>query len=260
MHLVPNRIFLRVELARGGLHRYLVTGSATVVSRSSQHLEHPNTNRKTNHYMDRVMNHKSVCILDYGSGNALSVFNILTYLGYDTKLSNSPDDLKESSHIVLPGVGAFGASMEKINNRIPLDVLEEEVLQNKKPFLGICVGMQVLADTGKEFGEHQGLGWIPGSVEILDSKDLPLPHIGWNNIEIKQSSVLLENLKDYRDFYFLHSYTFHPKDEENVIAQTEYGSTFNCLIGKDNIFGIQFHPEKSQKAGQLVLKNFMERV
>lgn len=206
------------------------------------------------------MEDKSVCILNYGSGNVQSVFNMLSYLGYNTIISNDPEIIRTSSHIILPGVGAFGASMDKIKSMIPIDILEEEVLVNKKPFLGICVGMQVLANKGFEFGEHEGLGWIRGEVRKIDSKDLPLPHIGWNNIDIVQDSPLFTNLKEYRDFYFVHSYIFEVEDEEHVVAQTDYGSTFNCLIKKDNIYGIQFHPEKSQKAGQLILKNFMDSI
>ena len=113
------------------------------------------------------MKNKKVCILDYGSGNVGSLLNLLKYLNYNAKVSNDPAYIKESSHIILPGVGAFGASMNKIKNKIPLDILEQEVQKNKKPFLGICVGMQVLANKGFEFGEHVGLGWIKGRVVII---------------------------------------------------------------------------------------------
>ena len=206
------------------------------------------------------MNNKSVCLLDYGSGNVKSVYNILHYLGYNVKVSNSSEDIKNSSHIILPGVGAFGASMKKIMNTIPLDVLENEVLRKGKPFLGICVGMQVLADKGFEFGEHKGFGWVPGVVNKIDSKVFPTLHIGWNEIDIKKNTPLLKGLNDNKDFYFVHSYVFDVKDENFIIAQTEYGSNFTSVLSKDNIFGIQFHPEKSQKAGQLIFKNFMENI
>ena len=206
------------------------------------------------------MNNKSVCLLDYGSGNVKSVYNILNYLGYNVKVSNSSEDIKNSSHIILPGVGAFGASMKKIMNAIPFDVLENEVLHKGKPFLGICVGMQVLADKGFEFGEHKGFGWVPGVVNKIDSKDFPTLHIGWNEIDIKKNTPLLKGLNDNKDFYFVHSYVFDVKDENHIIAQTEYGSNFTSVLSKDNIFGIQFHPEKSQKVGQLIFKNFMENI
>lgn len=206
------------------------------------------------------MNNKSICLLDYGSGNVKSVYNILDFLGYNVKITNSSDDIKNSTHIILPGVGAFGASMKKIMDTIPFDVLENEVLYNGKPFLGICVGMQVLADKGFEFGKHKGFGWIPGTVDKIDSKGLPSLHIGWNNIEVKRENPILKGLKDNKDFYFVHSYVFDAQDKECIVAQTEYGSVFNSIVSKDNILGIQFHPEKSQKAGQLIFKNFIENL
>lgn len=206
------------------------------------------------------MGNKSVCLLNYGSGNVKSVFNILAFLGYDVKISNKAEDIKNSSHIILPGVGAFGASIEKIMKTIPFDVLENEVLQKGKPFLGICVGMQVLADKGFEFGEHKGFGWISGTVDKIDSKELPSLHIGWNDISVKKDTPLLKGLNDLNDFYFVHSYVFDVNDKDCIVAQTEYGSTFTSMLAKNNIFGIQFHPEKSQKAGQLIFKNFVENI
>ena len=204
------------------------------------------------------MNSKSVCLLDYGSGNVKSVYNIISYLGYNVKISNSEKDIKNSTHIILPGVGAFGASMKKIKNTIPFDVLENEVIKKGKPFLGICVGMQVLADKGLEFGEHKGFGWIPGIVNKLDTKDLPTLHIGWNEINVTKEIPLLKGLNENKDFYFVHSYVFNTKNQDCIVAQTEYGINFTSILLKDNIIGIQFHPEKSQKAGQLIFKNFIE--
>lgn len=205
------------------------------------------------------MGKNKICILDYGSGNVGSVYNILlTIVQSDDKVlvSNKPKDMRSSTHIILPGVGAFGASMEKIKRKIDLEILEREILKTKKPFLGICVGMQILADVGHEFGEHRGLGWIEGEVRKLEADDLPLPHIGWNNIEVVNNSSLLEGLNKNQDFYFVHSYIFKEKNRENVVAKTEYGEKFNSVIAKDNIFGVQFHPEKSQRAGKLLLNNF----
>ena len=144
-----------------------------------------------------TMGNKSVCILNYGSGNVKSVFNVLNFLGYSPQISNDSDKIKNSSHIILPGVGAFGASMQKIMTRIPYDILEQEVVQKGKPFLGICVGLQVLADKGLEFGEHNGFGWIPGIVDKIETKNLPLPHIGWNYIIIKKDipdMVYIQNI------------------------------------------------------------------
>lgn len=203
------------------------------------------------------MNQK-VCILNYGSGNVKSVYNMLLSLSKDVVISNKADDICNASHIILPGVGAFGASMDKIKNKIPLKILEDNILNKKKPFLGICVGMQVLSQKGYEFGEHAGLAWIAGRVERLDSHELPLPHIGWNNIEIVNSSALLQDLKDNQDFYFVHSFVFKALNPENIIAQTEYGEKFISIINQDNIYGVQFHPEKSQKAGKLLMSNFLK--
>lgn len=203
------------------------------------------------------MNNK-VCILNYGSGNVKSVFNILSNLSDNVKISNQVEDIRNSTHIVLPGVGAFGSSMEKIKKNIPLKELTHQVIENKKPFLGICVGMQVLADKGFEFGEHQGLGWISGTVDKLDSGNLPLPHIGWNNINTINPNPLLQGLNDNQDFYFVHSYVFKNANNQNIVAQTDYGQSFSSIICQDNIYGVQFHPEKSQTAGKLLLKNFLE--
>lgn len=198
-----------------------------------------------------------ICILDYGSGNVGSVFNILKFLGYEAKISNKKTDIKSASHLILPGVGAFKASMEKITEKIPIEVLEKEVLNNGKPFLGICVGMQVLADNGYEGGDCSGLGWISGEVKKINSSNLALPHMGWNNIDIRKNTVIFNNFKNISDFYFVHSYAFYEDDEENVLAKVEYGSEINAVINKDNIYGFQFHPEKSQRAGQLIIKNFL---
>jgi glutamine amidotransferase len=198
-----------------------------------------------------------VCILDYGSGNVRSVSNLITHLGYEGVVSNQPDDITQATHLILPGVGAFGAAMKKIREKLPLELLEQEVLTDSKPFLGICVGMQVLADVGHEFGKHAGLGWIPGEVRGLDSRGEVLPHIGWNDIILQNPCPLLEGLGEVLDFYFVHSYAFTPQSEDCVMATTEYGIKFPAMIQRDNLYGVQFHPEKSQKAGQRLVMNFL---
>lgn len=205
------------------------------------------------------MNSKSICILDYGSGNVKSVYNIVTHLGYKAKISNFKKDIIDSSHIILPGVGSFGSSMEKISKSIPFNTLENQVLGKKKPFLGICVGMQVLADKGFEFGEHKGFGWISGEVKKIKIKKMPSIHIGWNNIIIRKDSNFLKGLEEINDFYFVHSYCFEQStnSKDYVLAETQYEDHFTSIIQKDNIFGVQFHPEKSQIAGQIILKNFI---
>lgn len=200
---------------------------------------------------------KPICILDYGSGNVRSVYNMMSLLSQDVVISNKPSDLQAASHLILPGVGAFGSSMEKIKEKIPLDLLEELVVTKKKPFLGICVGMQVLANKGYEFGEHEGLGWIPGETKHLEVNDLPLPHVGWNTVSVKKETPLLPETKEDIHFYFVHSYAFSPTDKKTITGITEYGESFCSMVQKDNIMGVQFHPEKSQQAGQILLKNFI---
>ena len=202
------------------------------------------------------MKNAKVCVLDYGSGNVASVYNLINRLGYDIKVSNKVEDIKKSSHLILPGVGAFGSSVEKIKNNISIELLSDEVKVKKKPFLGICVGMQVLAEKGLEFGTHEGLGWIEGTVEKINAK--VLPHIGWNNIEIKKNSPIFSNIKNASDFYFVNSYAFKVKDNNFIIAETTYENTFCSAVQKENIFGVQFHPEKSQKVGQDIIENFLK--
>ena len=202
------------------------------------------------------MKNAKVCVLDYGSGNVASVYNLINRLGYDIKVSNKPEDIKKSSHLILPGVGAFGASIEKIKNNISIELLSDEVKVKKKPFLGICVGMQVLAEKGLEFGSHEGLGWIEGTVEKINAK--VLPHVGWNNIEMKKNSPIFSNIKNASDFYFVNSYAFKVKDNNFIIAETTYENKFCSAVQKENIFGVQFHPEKSQKVGQDIIENFLK--
>ena len=196
-----------------------------------------------------------VCVLDYGSGNVASVYNLIKFLNYECMVSNEPKIIETSTHLILPGVGAFGASMEKIKKRLPIEILENQVLKKKKPFLGICVGMQVMTEIGEEFGRHQGLGWIKGKVVKIKSKILP--HIGWNNVVIKKSSKIFTGLNEHKDFYFVNSFHCNLNDKNLVIAETEYEEIFCSAFQKENIIGVQFHPEKSQKTGQILIKNFL---
>ena len=197
-----------------------------------------------------------VCILDYGSGNVKSVYNLISFLGYQVIISNKIIEIESATHLILPGVGSFGTAMNKINKRIPIKELQSEVYVKKKPFMGICVGMQVLAEKGFEHGEHEGLGWIPGTVEKLKVNTLTLPHIGWNNVTLNNNSVLFNGLHEINDFYFLHSYSIYT-DSSYVLTETNYEKDFCSAVQKDNIFGVQFHPEKSQKAGQKLIQNFL---
>lgn len=198
-----------------------------------------------------------ICVLNYGSGNVGSVFNVLKFLGHDVVVSNDKKDITNASHLILPGVGAFASSMIKIKKNIPMDVLSDVVLSDGKPFLGICVGMQVLADRGDEGGDSAGLGWIPGCIRRINANKVPLPHIGWNDVVVNQDTCLFKGLEKINDFYFVHSYCFHDVSEENVLATVDYESAVVAAVNKDNIYGVQFHPEKSQRAGQLLLNNFL---
>jgi glutamine amidotransferase len=197
-----------------------------------------------------------VCILDYGSGNVKSVANLLEYLKVEHAVSNSESCIAAATHLILPGVGAFGGAMRMIRERVPLESVTAAVHTDHKPFLGICVGMQVLAESGEEFGSHQGLGWIPGSVRRFHDCGLPIPHIGWNEVRRTSADPLLGE-HQAMDFYFVHSYLFDARDPASVAASTTYGETFPSVIRRDNIVGVQFHPEKSQKAGMLLLSNFL---
>lgn len=200
---------------------------------------------------------KQVLILDYGSGNVKSVFNICKYVEKDTLISNNIEDIKNCSHIILPGVGSYKASMNKIKKNLPLEEIMNQIINKKKPILGICVGMQVFANVGYEFEKCNGLGLIDGSVKKLETNKYPLPNIGWNNIKVERDNILFKRLEEDNSFYFVHSFAFIPKNDDNIIASSFYEKKFVCAIQKGNIFGVQFHPEKSQKSGIQLLKNFI---
>jgi len=161
---------------------------------------------------------------------------------------------------VLPGVGAFGQGMRNVEAKGLRKVLEEEVMGKKKPFLGICLGLQLMAEKGYEHEECAGLGWIKGEVQKLDveKQGLKVPHIGWNNLDIKKESRLLKNIKPDADFYFVHSYQLHSSHTEDIVATTTYGEEITAVIEHENMFAVQFHPEKSQEAGLTLLQNFVQ--
>jgi glutamine amidotransferase len=197
-----------------------------------------------------------ICILDYGSGNVKSVYNAFKHIGMNVLISNDEKIIVDSTHLVLPGVGAFNASMKKILRSLPMELIEVEVLKRNKPFLGICVGMQVLSEFGLEFGKTNGLGWLDGHVRKIVSKTEVLPHVGWNQLNFEGQNVLLNGISQKSYFYFVHSYVLSNINPSELIATSEYGELFPSVIQKQNVFGVQFHPEKSQKSGLKLLSNF----
>lgn len=200
-------------------------------------------------------------LIDYGVGNIRAFANIYKQLDVPHKIASSVEDLEGCTKVVLPGVGAFDHAMEKLHQSGMKEKLDELVLEKKMPVVGICVGMQMLAKRSDE-GTSEGLGWIDGEVKKFDVSKIQyathLPHMGWNDIVPTKESPILKGLEKDAKFYFLHSYYFSCNKEQNAIASTEYGVDFTCAVNNENIFGVQFHPEKSHHFGITLLKNFSE--
>lgn len=201
----------------------------------------------------------SVLIIDYGMGNLGSVKRAFEECGANAFLSTDPKELSEASHIVLPGVGAFSDGMKHLNENGWVAPLKKTLLEDKIPLLGICLGMQLLAETGTEGGETKGLGLIEGEILKLEPThpDERIPHIGWNEVTPKNNHTIFQDIQPRTDFYFVHSFHFKTKNPENIIATTPYCNEFVSAVRKDNIFGTQFHPEKSSKPGFQLIKNFL---
>lgn len=200
-----------------------------------------------------------IVIIDYGMGNLQSVFNAFKNLGFDAKISDNPGDIKCADRVVLPGVGAFKDCLEGVVNGGFKDEIFEFV-RKERPFLGICVGMQLLFEKSFEFGEHQGFGFFRGDIKrfpqsVLDEGN-KIPHMGWNNVKIVKMHPILKELEDESFLYFVHSY--YAPVLEDTILRCHYGVDFSAAVAKDNIMGVQFHPEKSQSLGLMILKNFGE--
>jgi len=201
-----------------------------------------------------------ITVVDYGMGNLRSVRNAVAHLGKEARVSSSPEEIARSAKLILPGVGSFRRAMENIRGRGLAEPLAEAVLVRKVPVLGICLGMQLLATRGEEDGGASGLGWIPGEVVPFrfDDASARIPHVGFNAAwATAASSRVFGHLQEAADFYFVHSYAYDAPVVDDIVAQTEYGERFCSVIGRENIFGVQFHPEKSQKAGELLLRNFL---
>jgi glutamine amidotransferase len=197
-----------------------------------------------------------IAILDYGIGNLKSIFNMFKRVGVDSIITSDVDIIRNASKIVLPGVGSFDHGITSFKNSIFYDTVEREVLENNKPILGICLGMQLLTN-GSEEGFEKGLGWIDADTVKFDlaDKNLSIPHMGWNITTPMKKNQLYNELSENR-FYFVHSYHVICNNTENVLATAEYSQKFTCSISKNNIYGVQYHPEKSHKYGMQLLKNF----
>ena len=199
-----------------------------------------------------------IVILDYGSGNIKSVFNLLKTITKQVCVSSDSNVIKNASHLILPGVGSFPAVKKKIQKTLPTELVSQLIIEEKVPFLGICVGMQLLSDQGFELEPTDGFGLIKGEVNSLAVSPLALPHIGWNNLTNIKQCTLLNGINETDDFYFVHSYHFKCAHNENSMASAEYNQTFSAVVQKDNIWGVQFHPEKSQQPGKIILENFVK--
>lgn len=200
-----------------------------------------------------------ITILDYGSGNINALKNIYDRLNISIEFAKTKEQILSADHIILPGVGAFDETVSTLHENGFIDVLNKKVLDEKVPILGICVGMQMLAHSSEE-GILKGLSWIPGKVRKFDINMIPdkpkIPHLGWNSIVTMRDCVLFKDIDPETGFYFMHSYYFECADENNVIAKTEYGTTFHSAVNYENIYGVQFHPEKSHDNGIQLLRNF----
>ena len=205
----------------------------------------------------------NVTIVDYNSGNISSVINSFTEVAKGTvnlEVTSDYKKIKSSDKVVLPGQGSFKSCIDALNRINGLtDTLDEFVINKKKPLFGICVGLQMFADVGYEETETKGLGWITGKVSKIDNKNgkYKLPHIGWNQINIVKDSKIFKNIENNSHMYFVHSYEFIPEDKNVISATTDYSSNIVCSVEKENIFGTQFHPEKSDKLGLKIINNFL---
>lgn len=198
-------------------------------------------------------------IISYGLGNIKAFINIYRKQHIPVKVLENPSDFKDVTKLILPGVGAFDHAMTKFNSSGMRNISEEYVLEKKVPVIGICVGMQMLANTSEE-GVLPGLGWVDGIVKKFDESKIQqathLPHMGWNDVEVNKELSIFKNFPENSKYYFLHSYYFECKQDHLSIATAEYGIKFTCAVKKDNIYGVQFHPEKSHEYGIRLLTNF----
>ena len=201
-----------------------------------------------------------IAVINYGLGNLRSVAGAVERIGLEALITNDPEELNRAEKLILPGVGAFGDGMKNLRELGLVEALNRLVLNESKPIMGICLGFQLMARESYEFGRHEGLGWIDASVEKIEvNTGLRLPHVGWNDLFQRKQSVLFDGVPDEALFYYVHSYHVLCKDEARVIGECEYGIRFTAAFEQGNIFGTQFHPEKSQRWGLQILNNFLEK-
>lgn len=201
-------------------------------------------------------------IIDYGLGNLTSVAGAVAKLGYEPVISASRDTLSDADKLILPGVGAFPDGMANLSSRGLIEVLGDLVIKGRKPILGICLGFQLLGEGSEEFSETDGLGWIDARVKLLrpSDKSLRVPHVGWNDVtQASPDCILFDGIPDEALFYFVHKYKMETPREGASVATCDYGGAFTAAVQKGNIFGTQFHPEKSQRHGLALLNNFLEK-
>ncbi len=197
-----------------------------------------------------------IVVVDYGMGNLRSVQKGFEKVGSKATISRNPDEIMRADRLVLPGVGAFPECMRNLSR---LDLIDPilEFMQSGRPFLGICLGLQLLFDESEEFGFHEGLKLVPGTVKSFDrNMGLKIPHMGWNQVYFRKDVPIFRGIQDGSFFYFVHSYYVVPKQQSDIAAETDYGIKFTCAIARDNVFAVQFHPEKSQENGLKILTNF----
>ncbi|EKT4473775.1 imidazole glycerol phosphate synthase subunit HisH [Pseudomonas putida] len=201
-----------------------------------------------------------IVVVDYGVGNIASVLNMLKRVGAKAKASNSREDIEQADKLILPGVGAFDAGMQTLRNSGLIEVLNEQVLNKRKPVMGVCLGSQMLGN-GSEEGNEPGLGWVDMDIVRFEKRDgRKVPHMGWNEVNPQLLHPILTGIDHKSRFYFVHSYYMLPRNSENILLTANYDQQFTAAVVKDNIFGFQFHPEKSHKFGMQLFKNFVEMI
>ena len=198
-----------------------------------------------------------IAIINYGLGNLHSVNKAVTFVGGETIVTDKPEEILKADKVILPGVGAFGDGMQELKVRGFMPVIKEAVDAGKL-LLGICLGMQLLFDVSEEKGLHKGLGLLPGKVIFFTQTGIKIPQIGWNQVDVVKKSALMKGIQNSDYFYFNHGFYCVPQDEDDVLTETDYGLRYASSVERKNIYGVQFHPEKSQKTGMKILKNFVD--